>query len=261
MATTRDELLTYTDDLLEAASFSDYCPNGLQVIGGEQVKVIATAVSCTRDVFARARDVHADMLLTHHGLFWKSTPQAIDVIMRERLRLLFDADISLVGYHLPLDAHSEFGNNALICDALGLSRRSERIGSFGGRQIGYVGDIDAAGDESSGAPLDDLVARVQRITGDRAPLVLGARPERVRTIAVCSGGGSGLLDEAHAAGCDVLLTGEPHESSHAHAAELGMTLIAAGHHATETFGVRALGEHLAERFSLSHHFLDVTNPV
>lgn len=257
MPTTRDQLIAASDELLNAAAFSDYCPNGLQVYGSEDITTIATAVSCTRDIFERAANAGAQMLLTHHGLFWKSTPQVIDPIMRERLRVLFDANMSLVGYHLPLDAHPTLGNNALICDALELTRRDERIGTFGGHQIGFIGDAPSP----DGMPFSALIERITTITGNRTPLVLGARPETVHTLAICSGGGSGILDEAARAGCDALLTGEPHESSDAHARELGITLIAAGHHATETFGIRALGDELARQFSLEHHFLNVENPV
>ncbi len=255
MTASRDEILTYTNDLLDIPRFADYCPNGMQVIGADQVETIATAVSCTMEVFTHAADANADLLIVHHGLFWKGTPQVINAQRRDRLAMLFDNDITLAGYHLPLDAHPALGNNALIRDGLALRADDRPFAVIGGQQIGVVGITE------QDTPWDDFLQRVTALVGGRAPLVLGDAPTHVRTVAICSGGAGDELAAAAELGADVMITGEPKESSHADAVELGCTLIAAGHYATETFGVRALGDHLAERFGVTHCAIDVENPV
>jgi dinuclear metal center YbgI/SA1388 family protein len=255
MPATRDEILAYTDSLLDADRFSDYCPNGLQVIGADHVESIATAVSCTMEVFTKAADLGVQMLIVHHGLFWKGTPQVIGRQQRDRLAMLFDNDISLAGYHLPLDAHPELGNNALLRNGLGLTPDPLPFALIGGQPIGTIGTSPHS------IAWDDFLERVRQVTGGREPLVLGDPPSGVRKVAICSGGAASELESAAALGADVLITGEPRESSHADALELGCALIAAGHYATETHGVRALGAHLADRFDIAHHAIDVTNPV
>jgi dinuclear metal center YbgI/SA1388 family protein len=256
-APTVREILDHTEALLDAHAFADYCPIGLQVAGrATQVDTIATAVSCTRDVFERAAAAGAQLLLVHHGLFWKGTSQVIDPLMRERLAVLFDAGITMAGYHLSLDAHPELGNNALLADALELERSDLPFARHGGASIGIVGTLPGDGDTPA-----EFTSRVRDALGGRQPLVLGAVHERIRTVAVCTGGAAADVDEAAALGCDAFLTGEPREETHARAQELGITFLAGGHHATEVFGIRALGEHLAERFDLAHTYLDVANPV
>ncbi|MEO6866476.1 MAG: Nif3-like dinuclear metal center hexameric protein [Gaiellales bacterium] len=251
------QLLAYADDLLDAHAWADYGPVGLQVSGSEQqVGTIATSVSSTLDAFQRAAELGAQLLLTHHGLFWKDTPQVIDPVMRRRLQTLFDHGITLAGYHLCLDAHPEIGNNALIADALELSRTDERFVTLDGGPIGLIGTLP-----SDGEPLDAFVTRVTAVLGGRPPLVLGAHPDRVRRVAVCSGGSAGSITEAAALDCDVFITGEPREDTNAYGRELGIGFLAGGHHATEVFGIRALGEHLAAKFGVRHEFLDADNPV
>ena len=251
---TRNEIIEYADEMLDAAGFSDYGPNGLQVAGAAEVTTIATAVSCTLDVFERAAALGAQLVLVHHGLFWRNTPQVIDRFMRERLRTLFDADINLVAYHLPLDAHSSLGNNALILKKLGLDATELPFALHGGRPIGLVGRF--------AAPLDwgEFTGRVRGAMG-QDPLLLGIEPETVQTVAVCSGGAAGELPAAIELGADVLVTGEPAEGTHAAATEGNIAFVAAGHYASETFGVRALGEQLAAQFGLQHEFLRSPNPV
>lgn len=255
MTASRDEILTYTDELLNITQFTDYCPNGMQVIGSTTVDTIATAVSCTMEVFTRAADAGATMLIVHHGLFWKGTPQVINMQRRDRLGMLFDNDITLAGYHLPLDAHPMLGNNALIREGLELRADDRPFAMIGGRQIGVVGTT------VDDTPWSTFVERVTTLVGGREPLVLGEPPATVRTVAICSGSAGDELAAAAALGADVMITGEPKESSHADAVELGCAMIAAGHYATETFGVRALGDHLASRFGVTHHAIDVVNPV
>jgi dinuclear metal center YbgI/SA1388 family protein len=258
MTVTVREILDHAEQLLDAHAFADYCPIGMQVAGrSEQVEAIATSVSSTRDAFERAAAGGAQLLLTHHGLFWKGTPQVIDVVMRERLATLFDNGITLAGYHLCLDAHPVIGNNALIADALGLTRTDEPFAMHGGQAIGIIGELPGSGD-----PLPGFCDRVRDAVDGREPLLLGAAIERpVRRVAICSGGSATSVVEAAALGCDAFITGEPREDTHALARELDIAFLAAGHYATETFGIRALGEHLAAEFGVRHEFLDAHNPV
>jgi len=247
-------ILAELDRLLEPARFDDYCVNGLQVPGPDHVKTIATGVSAHAELFELAAREQADLLLVHHGLFWGSGVATIDATLKRRLQLLFDADIALAAYHLPLDAHPQFGNNALLARSLGAGDLAP-FAQHHGQPIGFLASLP-----DDGLAAQELFARVHAIT-EREPLVFDAGPPRVRRLAIVSGAGADYTADAALAGADALLTGEPAERSMAQARESGVHLIAAGHHATETFGVRALGEHLAERFGVRHVFLDVPNPV
>jgi dinuclear metal center YbgI/SA1388 family protein len=248
----RDDIVAHLDELLDIGSWDDYGPNGLQVPGREEVQLVATGVSAHRELFLRAAEAGAGIVLCHHGIFWRSTPQAIGEQMKGRLKVLFDADMSLAAYHLPLDAHEEVGNNALICDALGL-RRAERFGEASGRKIGFVG-------EAGGLTLEELVERCRTAFG-RDPLVLPGGPGSVRRVGIVSGGGGSSLAEAAALGLDALVTGEPEEPAMADAAETGVSFLACGHYATETFGIRRLGDVVGERFGIEHRFIEIPNPV
>jgi dinuclear metal center YbgI/SA1388 family protein len=251
------ELLADLDGLLQPERFEDYCLNGLQVPGGGQVSTIATGVSAHAEIFERAAAEGAELLLVHHGLFWGSGVRAIDPILARRLRILFEADIALAAYHLPLDAHLEVGNNALLAKALGAVEpdQLEPFALHQGQPIGVLASLPGEGLSAT-----DLFAKVQALTA-REPTVFEAGPAQVRRLAIVSGAGADYLEEAAAAGADGLLTGEVPERAMAEARERGLHLIAAGHYATETFGVKCLGERLAERFSLRHIFLDVPNPI
>jgi len=240
--------------LLEPGRFEDYCVNGLQVPGAGEVQTLATGVSAHAELFELAAAERADMLLVHHGLFWGDGVRAIDELLARRLRILLDAHIALVAYHLPLDAHPLLGNNSLLARGLGCERL-EPFAPHRGEPIGFVADVP----ERISTP-DALFAAVAALT-QREPLVFAAGPPDVSRLAVVSGAGADYLEEAARAGAQALLTGEVSERSMASARECGVHLIAAGHYATETLGVRRLGEHLAERFDLRHVFLDVPNPV
>jgi dinuclear metal center YbgI/SA1388 family protein len=248
------EIVDDLNRLLEPHRFDDYCPNGLQVPGREEVTTVVTGVSAHVELFERAREEGAEVVLVHHGIFWGSGPGPIDAALARRLRKLFDADISLIAYHLPLDAHPEVGNNALIARALGAGELVP-FGPYRGLPIGFLARFPG-----EGLPAPELIDRVRELTG-REPLLFADGPAKVRGIGIVSGGAADLLADAVAAGADAFLTGEPAEPAMAQAKEAGIHFIAAGHYATETFGVRRLGEHLQERFGVRHVFVDIPNPV
>jgi dinuclear metal center YbgI/SA1388 family protein len=258
------EILQELDTLLTPANFEDYCPNGLQVPGTNQVTTLATAVSAHLALFQRAREHNAELILTHHGILWGSggPPPPIDPPTKRRLKLLFDADISLAAYHLPLDAHPELGNNALLARALGADQPLHPFAPHKGRPIGFIAHFETAATPATpaGLPATDLFTRIERLT-NRTPLVFDSGPEHIRTLAIVSGAGADYLPEAIAAGADAFLTGEPAERVMAQAHEANIHFIAAGHYATEILGIQRLGEHLAERFALRHIFIDIPNPV
>jgi dinuclear metal center YbgI/SA1388 family protein len=270
MPAAASDILTELDALLEPTRFDDYGPNGLQVPGAATVETVATGVSAQLELFERAAAANAQLLIVHHGLFWGSGAGAIDAQLKRRLEVLFDADIGLAAYHLPLDAHPQLGNNALLARALG-AEAIEPFALHRGEPIGFIADLAGAGADTSGvaragdagsdgiAPAE-LFARVHELT-EREPLVFEAGPPRVRRVAIVSGGGSDYLADAVAAGADAFVTGEPTERVMAQAREQRIHYIAAGHYATETLGVRALGEHVAQRFGVRHVFLDVPNPI
>jgi dinuclear metal center YbgI/SA1388 family protein len=248
------ELIADLDELLQPAGFRDLGPNGLQVPGAPEVTHVLTGVSARRALCERAVELNAQLVLVHHGLFWDFQPTGLTPLLAERLRPLFRHDINLAAYHLPLDAHAEVGNNALLAQALGCASHRP-FGDYKGTPIGRAGAFPG-----DGISPDELRARVQRATG-REPLLLGAGPARIRSIGIVSGSAADTVHEAAAAGLDAFLTGEPREHITAEAEELGVHFVAAGHYATETFGVRALGDRLAERFGIAHTFADLPNPV
>lgn len=249
-----DNIIRYLDELLSPASFQDYGPNGLQVPGSNRVQTVVTGVSASAELFERAAELGADLVLVHHGLFWSGAPLALTASAKRRLQLLFDHDMALAAYHLPLDGHPEVGNNALIAAGLGCSSH-EPFAVHRGATIGVAGRFDGDGITAS-----ELVERTARLTG-REPLAFLAGPERVRSIGIVSGAGADHLGEAVAAGLDAFMTGEPAERAMTHAQEEAIHFLAAGHYATETFGVRKLGDLLAERFEILHRFVDVPNPI
>ena len=249
-----DNILAHLDELLSPASFEDYGPNGLQVPGPREVGTVVTGVSASAELFERAAELGADLVIVHHGLFWTGAPLALSPSAKARLQLLFDHDMALAAYHLPLDGHPDLGNNALLAAGLGCESH-EPFAFHRGSAIGV-----AARFADGGVPAGELVQRVERLTGP-APLAFLCGPERVRSIGIVSGAGSDYLADAVAAGHDAFLTGEPTERVMTHAREEQIHFLAAGHYATETFGVRRLGDLLAERFEIRHEFVDVPNPI
>ena len=253
MAST-DAMIAALDELLDARGFPDLGPNGLQVPGKRDVRRVVTGVSATKALIDRAIELEAGLVLVHHGLFWDFDPTGLTPTLAARLRPLFVHDVNLAAYHLPLDAHPEVGNNAQLAAAIGCESH-EPFGDFKGRAVGRAGTF--AGD---GITVAELVDRVHRAT-DREPLLLGAGPGRVRSVGIVSGSAASNLPEAVARGLDAFVTGEPREHVMGEATEAGIHFIAAGHYATETFGVRRLGEWLEARFGIEHRWVDLPNPV
>jgi dinuclear metal center YbgI/SA1388 family protein len=242
-------IISALDELLSPAEYDDLGPNGLQVPGPEDVVRVVTGVTASRELIERAVGEQAQLVLVHHGLFWDFHPTGLTPVLAERLRPLFKHDIALAGYHLPLDGHPELGNNALLAGRLGCERH-EPFASIG-RAGTFPGD---------GIPAGELFERVREVT-EREPTVFAGGPDTVRRIAIVSGGGAGYLEQAIEQGLDAFLTGEPREHVMSLAREAGIHFIAAGHYATETFGVRALGDWLAARFGVEHVWVDLPNPV
>jgi dinuclear metal center YbgI/SA1388 family protein len=249
----RDEIVAFLDDHLDAGGYPDALPVGLQVTGAAEVTKVATGVSASLELFERAASEGAQMLIVHHGLFWSSEPRRIGERERARLGSLFDHDLSLVAYHLALDAHPEVGNNALICRALGLVD-PVGFGVHGDRTIGFLAAADPP------LSLDELLERV-RTEINPEPLVFDAGPEQIGTVGIVTGAGGFALHEAGPLGLDALVTGEPSEPVMGEAREYGIHFMAAGHYATETLGIRRLGELVADRFGVEHEFIDVPNPI
>jgi dinuclear metal center YbgI/SA1388 family protein len=251
---TVDDLIGFLDDLLDARAFPDFGPNGLQVPGRREVESIATGVSAHGPLFAQAAAAGAGLVLVHHGLFWRGQPLQITPAMHRRLKLLFDHDIALGAYHLPLDAHPEHGNNALIAQGLdGID--PQPFAEHGGRAIGV--HVRFGGD---GLTLDELDRRVAALCGQE-PLVIAGGEHGVRSLGIVSGAATDDVHEAVALGLDAFLTGEPAERAFGIARDDGIHFLAAGHHATETFGIRRVGDLLAQRFGVTHVHLDVRNPI
>ena len=244
----RDDIVTFADELLEVERFPEYGLPGLQVVGAEEVTKLACGVSSSLELFERAATAGAQLLLVHHGMFWRNEPLLVDRRQRGRLEALFRADLSLVAYHLALDAHPELGNNAQLAAALGV----EREGEFG--QVGLAGRL------SEPCGIEDFQERVLTAV-QRYPTVFPHGPEQIERVAISTGAsGYDLIEAAHA-GYDAFLTGEPEEPSLHTARELGIHFVAAGHYATERLGVQALTRRLGEEFELEWEFLEVENPV
>jgi dinuclear metal center YbgI/SA1388 family protein len=248
---TLTDLIDHLDRLLAIEEFGDYGPNGLQVPGATEVQTVVTGVSANGALIDAAVAEGADLVVVHHGLFWRGDPQQITPLLYRRLKPLIANDVALAAYHLPLDAHLEHGNNALLAAALhaGDVRRFADYGV----QVTFA--------EPGGLTIEQLTARVRDAVGGREPLVIDAGPERIRTLGIVSGSASDDVLAAIDLGLDAFLTGEPAERAYSIATDAGIHFLAAGHHATETFGVRRLGELLATRFGVRHVYVDVPNPI
>jgi dinuclear metal center YbgI/SA1388 family protein len=246
----RDALEAHLNQYLNAAAFRDYCPNGLQVEGREEVRCVVTGVTASAALIEAAIAARADAILVHHGYFWRGEDARITGMRRRRVGLLVEHGINLYAYHLPLDAHPECGNNAALARELGLTVE----GRFGEQDIACHGRLATPMTLAQFA----LLVR-QRLA--REAMVIGDSAREVSRIAWCTGAAQGFIEAALPLRADVYLTGEASEQTVHVARECGIAFIAAGHHATERYGVQALGEHLASACGLEHHFIDIPNPV
>lgn len=249
----RDRLVAYLGDLLSPDQGKDYCPNGLQVEGRPRIRRLITGVSACLELFEAARQKAADAILVHHGIFWNGSPMVLTGMQARRVRALIAGEINLLAYHLPLDRHPELGNNALAAEAFGLVER-QPFASHQGLEIGFKGRFEPA------IPATELARRCAEIFGQE-PLAFLSGPDRVTSLGIVSGGAQREFYQAIAEGLDAYITGEVSEWVMNVAREEGVHYLAAGHYATERLGVRALGEHLAERFDLEVEFIDIPNPV
>ena len=252
MAIALSTLVEEADRFLNAARIADYCPNGLQVEGRPQVRRIVSGVTASQALLDAAVEAEADVVLVHHGYFWKGEDARVTGMKRRRLQTLLGHDISLLAYHLPLDLHPEVGNNVQLARQLEITVEGP-LDPENPKVVGLLGSL------AEPMTARDFARRVQEVLGREPLLVEGAG--MVRRIGWCTGGGQGYIDDAIAAGVDLFLTGEASEQTFHSARENGVSFIAAGHHATERYGVQALGDYLARRFAIEHLFIDCLNPV
>lgn len=249
----RAALLETLDGLMQPRQFNDYGPNGLQVEGRDEIRTLVTGVTASRALIDAAIASGADAILVHHGLFWRGQSGCITGWMKQRLARLLAHDISLLAYHLPLDAHPTLGNNIQLAQRLGVAVSDGEAGRFGDQSLGFMGQRRSP---SAAA----LAAHVEQVLGRRVTLV--AEPDRpVARVALCTGGAQSYFEAAIAAGADVFITGEISEPQAHYARECGVAYIACGHHASERYGVQAVGAHVAQALGLAHQFIDIDNPA
>ncbi len=245
-----NELVEYCDDLLDVSAFHDYAPNGLQVEGVAEVRKIVTGVTACQGLIDAAVEASADVLMVHHGFFWKGESACITGIKRRRIAKLIENNVSLVAYHLPLDGHSELGNNAQLAKLLGI----KISGRFGPDNLAMYGWL----------PKKMTAVELQAQLGsvlNRQPMHLLGEPVDIQFVAWCTGAAQGYIEAASQLGVQAFISGEVSEQTTHFARESGVHYYAAGHHATERYGVKALGVALANEFLLGHEFIDIDNPV
>lgn len=246
----RAELRDYLDRLLEVARFRDYCPNGLQVEGRDTIKRVVTGVSASQALLDTAISLHADAIIVHHGWFWRGEDARVTGVRKTRLATLLSHDISLFAFHLPLDCHPELGNNAQLAKHAGWLAD----GRFAEQDVGFLGRPETPGNAGS------VAAALARVLG-REPMLIGDADRPACRLAWCSGAAQGYFEQAIAAGADLYVSGEISEKTVHLARESGVPYLAAGHHATERYGVQALGEQLRRECGLDCRFVDIDNPV
>jgi len=247
------EIQSTLDDILQPGKFQDYCPNGLQVEGGEDVSLLVTGVTACQALIDEAISIGADAILVHHGFFWRDEAPVITGMKRRRIAALLANDVSLLAYHLPLDAHPEFGNNASLARLLGIQVEST-LAPDDPAAVGNVGYFPAP------VKMADLLQKIEQTLG-RTPLHIGNEERQLRRVAWCTGAAQGYIEQAIAAGAELFISGEVSEQTVHIAREEGIEFIAAGHHATERYGVQALGDMLARTLGVEHRFIDIDNPV
>ncbi len=242
-----NDLNDYLNQLLQPERFSDYCPNGLQVEGKREINKIVTGVTASMDLLQAALQANADAVFVHHGYFWRNETLPITGIKKQRIQFLLQHEINLFAYHLPLDMHPELGNNVMLAKQLGLT-------------VTKWIDMLAMAELSQPHTLQTFAELIETKL-KRRPQVIGDLAKPIKTIALCTGAAQGYIEQAVAANVDVYISGEISEQTVHVARETGMSYISAGHHATERYGIQALGEHLAQKFGLQHTFIDCDNPV
>ena len=248
------EIVDFLDEYLGAKAIGDYCPQGLQVEGSADVNMAVTGVSACMELFHAARDCGANAVIVHHGMFWDSDSRVIRGSLKDRVKFLLDNDMSLIGYHLPLDRHPEIGNNIQIVRKLGLVSE-EPFGVYKGVTLGYM-----AKTQGEAVPVGEFFDKICGLINPSAR-VYPFGPSTVRTVAVCSGGGQDTLKEAIAKKADVFVTGEDTEWIYHLCKEEGISYVAGGHHATERFGVMAAADLVATKFGVETRFIDIPNPI
>lgn len=253
MTITRRELHQYLNKTLMSEQIKDYCPNGLQIEGKEQIKKIVTGVTASEALIDSALEAKADAILVHHGYFWKGEAYPITGMKKNRIAKLIKNDINLFAYHLPIDAHAELGNNAQLAKLLGITnvRAVETFSPLG---------VVMQGELPQPTQMSNFVQLIEKTLG-RAPLVSDVREQPINTLAWCTGGGQSFIDDVAELGVDAFLTGEASEKTIHSSRELNIDFISAGHHATERCGVEAVGKHLADEFNVNVEFIDIHNPV
>ncbi|AZG88081.1 Nif3-like dinuclear metal center hexameric protein [Pseudomonas syringae pv. pisi str. PP1] len=252
MAVALSTLVEEADRYLNSARIQDYCPNGLQVEGRPQVMRIVSGVTASQALLDAAVDAQADLVLVHHGYFWKGENPCVVGMKQRRLKTLLKHDISLLAYHLPLDVHPEVGNNVQLARQLDITVEGP-LDSENPRVVGLIGSL------SEPVTARDFARRVQDALGREPLLIEGS--QMIRRVGWCTGGGQNYIDQAVLEGVDLFLSGEASEQTFHSARENDISFIAAGHHATERYGVQALGDYLARRFALEHIFIDCPNPI
>jgi dinuclear metal center YbgI/SA1388 family protein len=245
-----NDLNNYLNALLQPERFSDYCPNGLQVEGKHEINTIVTGVTASMALLDAAQQANADAVLVHHGYFWRGEALPITGIKKRRIQFLLQHQINLLAYHLPLDAHAELGNNVMLAKQLDLNI----IGKAGEKEMLLLAELFTP------QSLEEFAKSIETKL-NRMPQMIGDLAKSVKTVALCTGAAQGYIEQAVAANVDVYISGEISEQTVHVARESGMSYIAAGHHATERYGIQALGEHLAQKFGLQHRFIDCDNPV
>lgn len=246
-------LVDYCDTLLLADRFQDYCPNGLQVEGKSEVARIVSGVSACQALIDAAVQANADLLLVHHGYFWKGENLCVTGMKQRRLKTLLAHDLNLLAYHLPLDAHPELGNNVQLANHLSIEKTAT-FGNGSGPELGCLGQFDPP------CPVADLNGKLTAVLA-RQPLHIAGLPADIHKIGWCTGAAQSYFEAAIELGVDAFISGEISESTVHLAREYGVHYFAAGHHATERYGVQALGSYLAAEFDLDHCFIDIDNPV
>jgi dinuclear metal center YbgI/SA1388 family protein len=247
------QLINYLNEQLQPHIWKDYCPNGLQVAGVSEIKHLITAVSASQFVLDAAVKQQAQALLVHHGYFWKGEDPCLIGIKRQRLATLLNHNINLIAYHLPLDGHPEWGNNMQLAQILHL-RTTGEFGYHHGPAIALIGELPApmTGEE---------LTKYLTVKLNHEPIWIAGNIDKIKRVAWSTGAGQGLMEEAITHNIDAFITGEISERVTHLARESGLHFFAAGHHATERYGVQALGNHLAEQFGIVSQYIDIDNPV